>query len=222
MESSFPVSSFHELVCFRRCFKKKLLQNSQSLRNFCFWGCKEAALSLIQHIFFCFLWKNALVMRMRMIEKYAVPYCLILSDALSREQKTSYDRSCNIFASKWMHVGLNLCVLSEIYKSEMRDAQVYGSLLLTLLAVSLRKQLVLVLCLHWVIETWFLTNQRTYFLKTKTGASSHAMCHRRSSNLSCSRWDFNLLAIKQVNQLLHRKIVDFVIMSYLPVELQFK
>ena len=60
-----------------------------------------------------------------MIEKYAVPYCLILSDALSSEQKTSYDRSCNFFASKWMHVGLNLCVLSEIYESEMWDAQVH-------------------------------------------------------------------------------------------------
>ena len=33
------------------------------------------------------------------------------------------------FASKWTHVGLNLCILSEIYESETRDAQVDGSLL---------------------------------------------------------------------------------------------
>ena len=40
------------------------------------------------------------------------------------------DHSCNFFTSKWTHVGLNLCVLSEIYESEMWDAQVHvdGSL----------------------------------------------------------------------------------------------
>ena len=32
------------------------------------------------------------------------------------------------FASKWTHVGLNLCVLSEIYESKTWDAQVNGSL----------------------------------------------------------------------------------------------
>ena len=32
---------------------------------------------------FCFMWKNALIMRM--LAKYAVPYRLILTDALSRK-----------------------------------------------------------------------------------------------------------------------------------------
>ena len=37
---------------------------------------------------FCFMWKNALIMEMQMLAKYTVPYRLILSDALSTEQKT--------------------------------------------------------------------------------------------------------------------------------------
>ena len=40
----------------------------------------------------------------------------------------SRDRNCNFFASKWMHAGLNLCIFSEIYESEIWDMQVDGSL----------------------------------------------------------------------------------------------
>ena len=38
---------------------EKLPQNNHSLWNFCFWGCKEAALSLIWHIFLCFVEKSS-------------------------------------------------------------------------------------------------------------------------------------------------------------------
>ena len=38
----------------------KLLQNNQSLRNFCLWGCKAAGLLLVAQ-FFCFMWKKALI-----------------------------------------------------------------------------------------------------------------------------------------------------------------
>ena len=107
---------------------EKLLQNNQSLRNFCFWGCKEAALSLMWHNFLFY------------VEKYSdnadadvsKECCSVSPNAVrcpvKRGKDISYDRSCNIFASRWMHVGLNLCVLSEIYESETRDAQVDGSL----------------------------------------------------------------------------------------------
>ena len=36
----------NELVCFRCCFREKLLQNNQSLWNFRFWGYKKAVLLL--------------------------------------------------------------------------------------------------------------------------------------------------------------------------------
>ena len=36
---------------------EKLLQNNQLLRNFCFWDCKEAALSLIWHSFLFYVEK---------------------------------------------------------------------------------------------------------------------------------------------------------------------
>ena len=56
----------------------------------------------------------------------------------------SYNHSVVIFASKWTHVGLDLCVLSEIYESGMRDAQVDGSLSLSLYLLLL----LLVVTLH--------------------------------------------------------------------------
>ena len=37
----------------------KLLQNNQSIQNFCLWSCKATALSLMWHNFFCFTWKKS-------------------------------------------------------------------------------------------------------------------------------------------------------------------
>ena len=67
---------------------EKLLQNNRSLRSFCFWGCKEAALSPIWHDFSVLCGKKALIMWMWMLANYADPYCPILSDAMLIEEKT--------------------------------------------------------------------------------------------------------------------------------------
>ena len=58
------------------------------LWNFCFWGCKEAALLLKWHNFSVLCKKKALIMCMQMLANYADPYHHILSDALLREEKT--------------------------------------------------------------------------------------------------------------------------------------
>ena len=108
--------------------REKLLQNSQSLRNFCIWGCKEAALSLRWPNFLCIMWKNALIIRVRMLAKYAIPYRQILRCPVKRGKGIIYDCNSNFFASKWTHPRLNLCIFSDIYESETRDAQVDGSL----------------------------------------------------------------------------------------------
>ena len=59
---------------------EELLQNNQSLQNFCFWGCKEALLLLIWHNFFCFMQKKDPInfMWKRILADYADPYCCIL------------------------------------------------------------------------------------------------------------------------------------------------
>ena len=60
-----------------------------------------------------------------MLAKNAVQFRLIVSDALSREEKTQAMIIAVIFCVQMdACVGLNLCVLSEIYESETRDAQV--------------------------------------------------------------------------------------------------
>ena len=45
---------------------EKFLQNNRSLQNFCFWGCKEAALLLIWHNFSVLYGKKLKITRMRM------------------------------------------------------------------------------------------------------------------------------------------------------------
>ena len=67
-QTQFPGSSVKGLevkdLSLRNCLVfitvlgEKLLQNNQSLQNLCFWGCQEAALSVIWHnrffwVFFC-------------------------------------------------------------------------------------------------------------------------------------------------------------------------
>ena len=82
-------------------------------------------------------WKNALIMRIRVLVKYPGKICHSASPnpigcPVKRGKGISYDRNCNFFASKWTHAGLNWCVFSEVYESETRDAQLDGSLTHTL------------------------------------------------------------------------------------------
>ena len=67
---------------------EELLQNNQSLQNFCFWGCKEALLLLIWHSFFVLCGKKVPIIQKGMFANYADLYCRILSDAMLREEKT--------------------------------------------------------------------------------------------------------------------------------------
>ena len=79
--------------------------------------------------FFCFLRKKVLItgMQMQMLANYVDPYCCTLSDALLREGKTSAMIVIVIFYIQIGACKTKFVHLSEIYESEMRDAQVDGS-----------------------------------------------------------------------------------------------
>ena len=63
-------------------------RNRHLLVHFCFWDCKEAALSLIWRNFSLFYAEKALVMLMQMLAISTDLYRCILSDDRLREEKT--------------------------------------------------------------------------------------------------------------------------------------
>ena len=71
-------------------------------------------------------------MQMRMLANCVFPYHRIMSDAVLREEKTSYDCNQNFLVSILDACGtkLILYILPEIYESETWDMQVDGSLIL--------------------------------------------------------------------------------------------
>ena len=105
---------------------EKLLQNNQPLWNFCFWSCRETALSLIWHNFPVSCGKSsdyadADFSKLRVSVSLHPFRCPV-----KRGKDISRNRNL-FFASKWTRVGLNLCVFSEIYESETWGPQVDGN-----------------------------------------------------------------------------------------------
>ena len=80
--------NLHSFITFVAISEEKRLQNSQSLWNFCFWDCKEAALLLIRYNFSVLCGKSSDYADVDVSKFYADPYRRILSDALLREEKT--------------------------------------------------------------------------------------------------------------------------------------